>query len=762
MLFNNFVSPLKTTINPCNQSTNIVKDNSFINESLNLKCALYHKIEKSPIEQLSDNCTIYMKIINENSFDYCLNIKNNKKDSTWNFFQILINGECKIFILDKMPELKCFMLYKNNTFYIFELSDDDINNNKRKNFLEKFEILQISSNSKISINEVMKEKQKGAKNIIKCKNINELNEFLENYLNNEGNETKSQNLAIPRKSSFYLNLYDNTIKSSDFIDKSEFMNNFSMYKEIYMCRGTAFKYNKYTESVIPIEDDQNEDKDDFSLLKINKIGFNKYILVLEKNNNILAFTKIENNFDISINEEYGTMTFISQNINNKEKTYAYTFSFKDKSLKEINYLKNLILRCLYENDNYIEDILEYPIISTFDYTTNNIDYEEIEDNYSFLSSKSKIIDIGQYSVIKNISSKENTKNKSILQSYNNNRTFAIKDNSEIDIFQTNNDDNQLINISSISPIKTIKDNNDYNNSQDIIISKAKIFNKDNEILFQDSKNKNIIYQYDLNKENLIQEWDCNTNNISFNIRNNNIDNKNMIDFTYPQKLAQLNGQNEMIGINSNNIFLLDGRVNRKNKIVDIKNFSINPQFKCVITTGNGGIATGSENGDIRLFNEIGNAKTLITGFNNPIRYLDSSVDGKYILATCDKSIMVINTDNEHNLNGFNSCFGRINIKPLILKLSQNDLIKYKLDKEVFTPAKFNNNTNSKEIMIISSLGQYVILWNFKQVQNGHTDSYRIINANQFVIDNTTKFDKNQLIIALPDKLRLQNEKFLQD
>ena len=236
----------------------------------------------------------------------------------------------------------------------------------------------------------------------------------------------------------------------------------------------------------------------------------------------------------------------------------------------------------------------------------------------------------------------------------------------------------------------------------------------------------------------------------------------MIDFTYPQKLAQLNGQNEMIGINSNNIFLLDGRVNRKNKIVDIKNFSINPQFKCVITTGNGGIATGSENGDIRLFNEIGNAKTLINGFNNTIRYLDSSFDGKYILATCDKSIMVINTDNEHNLNGFNSCFGRINIKPLILKLSQNDLIKYKLDKEVFTPAKFNNNTNSKEIMIISSLGQYVILWNFKQVQNGHTDSYRIINANQFVIDNTTKFDKNQLIIALPDKLRLQNEKFLQD
>jgi hypothetical protein len=66
------------------------------------------------------------------------------------------------------------------------------------------------------------------------------------------------------------------------------------------------------------------------------------------------------------------------------------------------------------------------------------------------------------------------------------------------------------------------------------------------------------------------------------------------------------------------------------------------------------------------------------------------------------------------------------------------------------------------MMIISSLGQYVILWNFTQVQNGQTDLYRIINANEFVIDNTTKFDKNQIIIALSDKLRLQNEKLLKD
>ena len=131
---------------------------------------------------------------------------------------------------------------------------------------------------------------------------------------------------------------------------------------------------------------------------------------------------------------------------------------------------------------------------------------------------------------------------------------------------------------------------------------------------------------------------------------------------------------------------------------------------------------------MRLFKEIGNSsKTLLTGFGHSINYLDSTIDGKYILATCDKYIMVINTGNEYNFNGFINCLGRIKQKPLMLYISDNDLIKYKINNEIFTPAKFNNNTNCNEIMIISSLGQYIILWNFKQILNGETNLYKIIN-----------------------------------
>lgn len=752
MLFN-FTSPFKTT-NPFNQSTKIINHNSYANESLNLQCTLYAKNGKSPIQQLYENCLIYMTIINDKSYEYYLNVKDNKTDSCY-FVQSILDLERQIFIFTNRVGNKCIILYKIPIFFIFELSKDDVAENKEEVFLEKLEILIISSHFKISIQEAMKVKKNGGNIIINFGYINELDILLENiFLKEIESKNQKVNSSLNNRFSLILNTKDS--QNNDFLDKNEFMRNFHIYKEIYICKGIAFKYDKYTENVIPIEEKQNGSE--FFLLKVNKIENNNYILVIEKDDKIFAFTKIENNTDISINEDYGTMTFISQNLFLKGETCAYTFSFKDKSLNEINVLKNLIIRCVYEKNNYVEDCFDDRVVSFFDCTNPDFDNDFIEDNFSFLSSKSKIIDVGHFSLIKNINSKENTKNKSILQTYKNHRTLVIKENNQIDIFKANSHDNELINITSISPIKIRKDNNNIQN----IITNPKLFNKENEILFQDSMNKNKIYQFDLNKENIIQDWDCDTSKNVFNI-NNNLGINTMIDFTYPKKLGQLNHQNEMIGINSNNIFLLDGRVNRKNKIVDIKNYSINPNFKSVTTTGEGGISIGAENGDIRLFNGVGkNAKTLISGLNHPIRYLDSSIDGKYILATCDKYIMVINTENEYNYNGFNTCLGRIKINPLILKLSYNDLIKYKIENELFTPAKFNNNTNCNEMMIISSLGQYVILWNFKQVQNGNTDSYRIINANQFVIGNTTKYDKNQLIIALSDKLRLQNEKLVKD
>ena len=730
--FWNYLSPIKTS-SPYDQSTHIINHNSYVNPSINLGGTLYIKIKNSPIQLLSENCSIYMSIANKKSLEYSLIIKNNLK-SNWDTIQLTIDKDCKYFHLINRLKHKCFMIYKNLTFYILELCSDDMMENKDEIFFGKLSTLVSSFNLNVSISETIKEKDKYKnEEIIFLGEISELNSILENYLNKE-------------------DLNFNMNNKCQYINKKDFVKRFDMYKEIYICKGNAFKYDKYSEEVIPIEDDGTENN--LSFLKINKIGYNSYILVIEQNDKVIDFIKIENESDISINENLGIISFISKNYQINGDASVYTFGFEDKSMNEINVLKNLILRCIYEKNNYIEDFLDN--FSSSEYSNNDIDFEDL-NKCSFLSSKSKITDIEDYFVTRNIDPKENIKNKIILQSYYNNRTFVIKDNNTIDVFKTNLDDNKLINISSSINLTKL-------NKEDIVISNAKLFNRDNEILFQDGNNENIIWQYDLNKESIIQEWNYDISQNNFIINHNNFG-SNLIDITYPKKFGQLKGETEMIGINSNNIFLLDGRVNRKNKIVDIKNYSNEPNFKSIITTGFGGIAIGSENGDIRLFNEVGhNAKTLLYGIDShsPIKYLDSTIDGKYILATCDKYIMVINTENESNFSGFMTCFRRTKQKCMILKISLIDLVKYGINNEMFTPAKFNNTTNNKEILIVSSLGNFVILWNFSQVQKGEVNSYKIINVNEYAIGVTTKFDKSQLVIILPDKLRIQNEILSQD
>ena len=71
--------------------------------------------------------------------------------------------------------------------------------------------------------------------------------------------------------------------------------------------------------------------------------------------------------------------------------------------------------------------------------------------------------------------------------------------------------------------------------------------------------------------------------------------------------------------------------------------------------------------------------------------------------------------------------------------------KYKIDKDKFTPATFNISKDG-ETNIITSLGEYVVIWNFTKIKKGILDDYKIQKVNQFVIDNQFKYNKNKVLI----------------
>ena len=335
--------------------------------------------------------------------------------------------------------------------------------------------------------------------------------------------------------------------------------------------------------------------------------------------------------------------------------------------------------------------------------------------------------------------KNEIKNKLMTQAFKFDKAFLIKENNSIDVINLEEGNNNYNKTTSFIPFKK---------NDNVQISEAKMFSGDNQILFKDKINEDTLWQYDLNKESIVQEWKCGDNGAK------------LIDFTHSKKLGQLSPYCDIYGINKNKIFSMDGRVNRPNKIVEDKIYSPSStkDFTCIATPEFEAFATGAKDGNIRLYNDITkNAKTLIPCFGDPIISIDITKNGDYLLVTCEKYLMLINTRGEHDENAFTVSLKRAKRKPITLKMTPEDVVNRQLGDDNYTPAKFDINKTTNETIITSSLGPYIIVWNLEQVKKGIVNSYQLKNVNEYVIGNTTKFNKNKLIVTMPNKVLLQDE-----
>ena len=87
-------------------------------------------------------------------------------------------------------------------------------------------------------------------------------------------------------------------------------------------------------------------------------------------------------------------------------------------------------------------------------------------------------------------------------------------------------------------------------------------------------------------------------------------------------------------MNSKTIYQLDPRIGQSNNVVNEKYYKTDPTFTTICPGMDGGFAMGSMNGDIRLYKQVGqNAKTLLKGLGEPIKAIDVSLDGMWVLAT---------------------------------------------------------------------------------------------------------------------------------
>ena len=332
-------------------------------------------------------------------------------------------------------------------------------------------------------------------------------------------------------------------------------------------------------------------------------------------------------------------------------------------------------------------------------------------------------------------------NKFCINSLSNDRTFCITDNNEIVVYKANEQNDTFEKLSSMPVVQ------EYENNNNICFSHGLLYKSENNILLLDENNPFILYQYDLPKEKIVNEWKTEKISIS--------------DVCSFKKTAQTTDEPLIYGVNSKSVFTLDERVNNKNNIVDIKTYNTKNYTNKIMSNSNGQFVTGSIKGDIRLYDKMGiKAKNLFSFYGDPIRYIDISSDDQYILLTCDKYLILINSGcTEENKNSFLKTIKTIERKtPLRLQIKTTDIVKYGLNNANYTPAKFNMN-KSGENNIITSLGEYIIIWNYNDIRKGKIASYKIKKVNDLVIDNDFKLGKgNKIVITMPTKIRIQNQK----
>ena len=124
----------------------------------------------------------------------------------------------------------------------------------------------------------------------------------------------------------------------------------------------------------------------------------------------------------------------------------------------------------------------------------------------------------------------------------------------------------------------------------------------------------------------------------------------------------------------------------------MKSYAVKNDFSCGATTGAGELAVASAKGEIRLFNKLDKrAKTLLPMFGDPILGVDTTENGKFILATCKTYLLLINTElNDGSGTGFTKSMGGAEDKPIPKRLQlKPEHVAYMGSAPSFTPARFS-------------------------------------------------------------------------
>jgi len=281
--------------------------------------------------------------------------------------------------------------------------------------------------------------------------------------------------------------------------------------------------------------------------------------------------------------------------------------------------------------------------------------------------------------------------------------------------------------------------------------------EDELLMLHPNQNKKVL-EMDLNRGDIVSEW--------------GVDDFPINEILPQSKYAPQTQTQTMVGMNRRGFFMMDPRLSSKSKMVTDKSFfslaGRVPGFSCAATTANGEVVMGTESGEVRLYDRKmlvqgkpgsmmedrqPRAKTTFIGFGDPIRGIDVTHDGKWIVATCSTYLLLIKTDDAAGNSGFAKSIGKGKIAPrrLHLKPQHMRLLGGTVD---FTPAKFDLGDDTEKSIVTSS-GPFVITWDFRKAKQNKLDYYRIVRLSDGVVADQFRFgDSDTVVVAMPDDVTI--------
>jgi len=278
--------------------------------------------------------------------------------------------------------------------------------------------------------------------------------------------------------------------------------------------------------------------------------------------------------------------------------------------------------------------------------------------------------------------------------------------------------------------------------------------QDSKMIVMNPGMPNSLFHLDIERAKIVEEW--------------KVHDDIPVDHIAPNsKFSQTTHEQTLVGASHNALYRIDPRVSG-NKLVDsqYKQYASRNKFSGITTTASGKLAVASEKGDIRLYDTIGKiAKTALTPLGDPIIGIDVSADGRWIVATTQTYLLLVDVligqGKYAGSLGFDRSFPA-DAKPIPKRLQlRPEHVAYMNHNISFSPARFNIGEGQEENAIVTSTGQYIIAWDFAKVRKGQIDKYEIKKYEDLVVQDNFRFgDDKEIIVALQNNVLSVNKKSL--